>query len=227
MATFYLNHESELYHHGILGMHWGIRRYQNKDGSLTPAGEARYRKKMAKESEKANKELVSSVKHEIAKSGVTNPNSVRVEITDGGHKDGVAREIRINKMSQAKLKDGSYSEEVPVEITMDKNYGTASDCARSVKVIDNKIAKALPTARDKIADEMYETYSKYWYDPVYNSGPKLSKKEFREKISPEWASADQTSDGEFFFMLGFDDAGCFEGHTIVVDLDRWNVRLFG
>lgn len=42
MATFYLNHESELYHHGILGMRWGIRRYQNKDGSLTPAGQKRY-----------------------------------------------------------------------------------------------------------------------------------------------------------------------------------------
>lgn len=42
MATFYLNHESELYHHGILGMKWGIRRYQNKDGSLTPAGRKRY-----------------------------------------------------------------------------------------------------------------------------------------------------------------------------------------
>jgi len=30
-------------HHGILGMKWGVRRYQNKDGSLTPKGKARYK----------------------------------------------------------------------------------------------------------------------------------------------------------------------------------------
>ena len=34
--------EYELYHWGIKGMKWGIRRFQNKDGSLTPAGRKRY-----------------------------------------------------------------------------------------------------------------------------------------------------------------------------------------
>ena len=32
----------ELYHWGVKGQKWGVRRYQNKDGSLTPAGKKRY-----------------------------------------------------------------------------------------------------------------------------------------------------------------------------------------
>lgn len=39
---------SELYHHGIKGQRWGIRRYQNPDGSLTAAGQKHREKRDAK-----------------------------------------------------------------------------------------------------------------------------------------------------------------------------------
>jgi len=42
MSNF--TYSDELYHHGIKGMRWGIRRWQNEDGSLTPEGVEHYRK---------------------------------------------------------------------------------------------------------------------------------------------------------------------------------------
>lgn len=36
-----MDNVNELYHHGVKGQKWGIRRYQNKDGTLTNAGKRR------------------------------------------------------------------------------------------------------------------------------------------------------------------------------------------
>jgi hypothetical protein len=59
----------ELYHHGIKGQRWGIRRFQNKDGSLTARGKKRYgddgSASKKKEDESRNKGLTDKQKKAI------------------------------------------------------------------------------------------------------------------------------------------------------------------
>ena len=52
----------ELYHHGIKGQKWGVRRYQNKDGTLTSSGKKRYPlTKIVKGSEQASNDIYKSL----------------------------------------------------------------------------------------------------------------------------------------------------------------------
>ena len=53
---------NELYHWGIKGMKWGVRRYQNSDGSLTAAGRKRYTNSDGTLNEKGKKKFGDSVK---------------------------------------------------------------------------------------------------------------------------------------------------------------------
>lgn len=56
----YDEYDECLEHHGIKGMHWGIRRYQNSDGTLTAAGKRRQRKREIKEIKRDRKSAVAN-----------------------------------------------------------------------------------------------------------------------------------------------------------------------
>lgn len=54
--------EAELYHWGIKGMKWGVRRYQNEDGTLTPSGRKRIEKKDQKWAKKKTEKITAKAK---------------------------------------------------------------------------------------------------------------------------------------------------------------------
>ena len=63
----YVPESGELAHHGILGQKWGVRRYQNPDGSLTPAGMSRRAQQIDKDNAKFLKKYGDTINKKVEK----------------------------------------------------------------------------------------------------------------------------------------------------------------
>ena len=71
---------NELYHHGVKGQKWGVRRYQYADGTLTPAGQKRYRNNSSNKIARVNTMMGMTVK-EIT-------NKAKTQVTGRQYVDG-------------------------------------------------------------------------------------------------------------------------------------------
>lgn len=79
----------ELYHWGVKGQKWGVRRYQNADGSLTPAGKKRLRQEVKDERKRLEKAEYERLVKEYDISGKTNAaykygEKHHLDLDDGG-----------------------------------------------------------------------------------------------------------------------------------------------
>lgn len=86
----YYKNSSELYHHGILGQKWGVRRYQNTDGTLTDAGKKRYDE--VGSSRRLSKKMTRGAVRSLSRQ--SNFNS---EMSDRAHKSALRKSNKANQ----------------------------------------------------------------------------------------------------------------------------------
>lgn len=145
----------ELQHWGIKGMKWGIRRFQNKDGSLTPAGRKRYdddgdSSKSSEHPKKAPHEMTGKDYKKMKIEDMTDEELARA--INRSRAEQVYSQLNPEPVSKGKVLAEKFLNEalIPVAVNAGKNFMDK----QMNKIIDKALADNTPkSALDKLKDE--------------------------------------------------------------------------
>lgn len=165
-------YESELYHHGIKGMKWGVRRYQNKDGTLTAEGRKHF------ENYNTEKKLHDNVSKEAVKVWKKNP-SLWKEYKYAGNVRYAAESDDFGRtLKQMSIKGSSYYN------ARKKYIEHKTINAQSIKE-GEKIVKKIVNKRERQVEKDWKK-GKGWDSNLglYEPNPKYSKIVKKMKSKP-------------------------------------------
>ena len=175
-----LSNEYELYHHGILGQKWGIRRFQNKDGSYTAEGKERRtqseeRKIKIKKAIKigaavAATALVAYGAYKINQKKIPTSDELSRKIANGKK----ITEYYAKKMEAADRGHKKY-DQLSNDYLQDKRMATLSGDREKAKKLEDKFWKASGKAKQFI------NISKKASDQLYKYGFELDEDEATKK----------------------------------------------
>jgi hypothetical protein len=150
--SYYIGRDSDGFaHHGIKGQRWGIRRYQNPDGSLTEAGRRR------------------QYKHDYRKTGKAVEKFMRRETRDKKHGKDVSgnyknRKRVYNKISRDLKKNPDMKKYIDTDNALYKSVSAAAKrqgIDPKQVVIDGDMAAELTKLRNKAASAQKSIVNKY------------------------------------------------------------------
>ena len=172
MSDVYLVHKDELMHYGVKGMKWGVRRYQNEDGTLTPKGKQKYGGDITKRKTKHVKEQFQSG----LRSKTIDVSSVSKKINKEMSKTKESKELNnLNKNMEALFKNAESQGISRDKIVFDKNF------ADMVNETNNAYMKKYKEIGYKYADEMASISLKsLGYEDTKTGRDWLKKQNFME-----------------------------------------------